>query len=188
MKKLTFKIILRGFIVLFAVLIILFLAVFHDFPPIAPDIVVHNKTDKVVYFRPMQFIRTNKEVTDEEVAQIKNYWKLQPGEKRRFSAYLSSLTTSLPVYFTADWDIGSRSGANGSGGHSFDMERHGGTCRVKIEIYDDKYKVIPEDKIYCHKKLTSSSGRMDIRSEKQTITNYYGANTDHIKKQTIRQN
>lgn len=168
--------------------IIILLVGYKILPHVTPTVTIINKTEKSIYTTSMQWLETNTEPTPDEVDQLKYSWEIKPQGEHIFPVYFSNLISSKLVRMSPDWRIAARANYAAGGGHGFYLDRHKGTCIIKIEIYDDKYKIIPEDKFYCYKKMVPMGGRMRIHTEEKTIFNYYGPNTDKIKEQVIRLN
>jgi hypothetical protein len=134
----------------------------------------------------MQWVQSDSEPTIDELGQLKYVWEIEPGGEHIFSAFFSNLSSPKSVRIAPDWLIGSRS-SNASGGtHTFKLDGHEGFCRIKMEVYDDFYKITPENTLYCYKKLIPVRGRMVVITEEKTIFNDYGVSTDKIEKQIIR--
>jgi hypothetical protein len=113
---------------------------------------VLNKTDQIVYFRSLQYLVTGQALTNDELDRWKITWPIQPQEERKFLVSFSTLVSPNWMHFNTGWRIGSHTNNPSSASHLFYLDRHEGSCQMKIEIYDESYKVIPKETFYCYKK------------------------------------
>lgn len=181
----------RKQIVLFILSLILVLFFgYKVLPYITPGVTIINKTHDVIYINVTQYAKgvTAEELTDAELAQLKIFVPIQTQKTHYFPASFSALFDSRVVNFAPIWKIGSRADTSNSGGHAFYLDSHKGTCQVEIEIYDDSYKIIPKEMLYCYRKMLPSGGTMTIHSAEKIIFNDYSPNADKIEKQFIRLN
>ena len=158
-----------------------------------PSVSIINKTDTVIYIHVIQWpteIESAEELTYAEISQLKGRAPIQPQQARDFTASFGALADGRLMRFSPGWDIGSPSSSNSTAGgsHSFDLDSHKGSCRVEIEIYNDFYKIIPQDALYCYKKLRPTGGRMIVHTKEKTFFNDYGPDAEKIEKQFIRWN